>query len=222
MEIATLVLGIILIAMVASIGASLIFIAIVIGLGIGVLIIVRNIIGKILEKVCGKEPEWLRSKVFYVIEGIIGVAVIWLWFTTPTQALNVPLDDCAYISISRYVGDGNKMEIIDDPEAIAEFDKVFKEQKVTRRINVRFLNEGMVDGPNGLFIAFYREDDSLIRRVRVTSELIGISKKDQGNLTFYAYYNFVDKLSYGSILDKYESHEYTRKNPLKKGFFSSN
>lgn len=75
---------------------------------------------------------------------------------------------------------------------------------MTRRINVRFLNEGMIDGNNGLFLTFYEEDGTLIRKVRIIDNQIGVSKKEQGRDTYYVYYNFVDKTDIGGIIDKHK------------------
>lgn len=203
MELAVIVLILILVAIVASIGASIILIALVLALAVGVLTLVQLLLGWILEKICGKRPSWILSKPTFAVEAVIAVILFYFWFTTPIQGLDVPTEDCAYIAVS-HSSVARRDRDVTDRETIEEIGEALAEQKVTRRINVRFLNEGMVDGNNGLFLTFYEEDGTLIRKVRIIDNQIGVSKKEQGRDTYYVYYNFVDKTDIGGIIDKHK------------------
>ena len=184
--------------LVFTLGASIIGIAVALGVVVGALTLAQLLLGAVLRGVTGKRPRWLLSAGSFVVEGLVAAALFAVWYTTPVQPLRIPVENCAYISVSN-TGYGPAERDITDPAQIRAMADALEAQTLLRRVNLRFLNEGMVDGTNGTYITFCDEAGGVIRKLRITADYVGVAKKDNSTLTVYTYYRTCEETDLSAV-----------------------
>lgn len=130
----------------------------------------------------------------FVIEGIVVAILCYSWFTTPVVPFEIP-EPCVTIGVNN-TGYGSYDYEITHKEQVDQIVEWLENREMKRRLNIRFLNEGMMDGNTGTFLYFLQEDGTLIRKVRIFDNYIGITKKDSGTTTSYNYYWADGKLDF--------------------------
>lgn len=155
------------------------------GLFVVILMVIQVALGKVLEKTTGKPQKWMMSKKTFIIETVIAIAVILIYFNFPVDSGDLIPEHYASVSYSTALDDGGS-QTIDHEEPLETLEKMLEGNMLKRKVNVRFLDETEVmHDYNGIFLYFRDENGDLIKKVRLYGDLFGVSKKEDGKFTYY-------------------------------------
>lgn len=200
LPVAAIIFGLLVFSFVFAVGATLLVPAGMLAAVVGVLSLVQLLLGWIAEHVAGKRPKWLFSPAVWVLECVLAVLLFGMWYTAPAR-LDLPVRDCALVGVATSATGRIKVTLTEQ-EKIEGIVEVLEPQPLGRRINIRFLNEGTIDGTDGFFLSFFNEEQERILKVRILGDYIGVTRrKDPYPNECYVYYRVGDEVDLSQLYE---------------------
>lgn len=180
------VILIILIALfIAGIFAMVLGVAIFVGIAWLALVLIQLALAMLIKAITGSAPERLLSSKTFKIEAVIAIAIIFAYYLKPVNSGELIPDECYSISYSMANDDGGSRSV-DRTEQVEDMLDLLEYYELKRRLNLRFLNEGVIMHDNGgLFLYLRDENGTLLKKVRLYGDMFGVANKEDGEFSYY-------------------------------------